>query len=131
MQVTVGDTDLPLLLDSGAQISVLSEEVMPTIAKTGEWVRVKGYSGESKLRATARVKIGIGGKVLNEVIALASMKQLDGKGLLALNLRNEDAWEILSLLRESGKGVNVVETRAQRKKRVRDALVIERENLLG
>jgi len=41
IRATVADLEFPLLLDSGAQISILPEEIVPTTAKTGETV-VKG-----------------------------------------------------------------------------------------
>jgi len=69
VQATIGDSKLPLLLDSGAQISVIPEEVVPSIARTGESIKVKGFTGGSQLRETARVKIRIGDKVLDELVA--------------------------------------------------------------
>jgi len=44
------------------------------------------------MRETARVKIRVVGKVLDEVVALASMEELDGNRLLPLHLRNEDSY---------------------------------------
>ena len=87
--------------------------MVPETARTGEQVRVKGYSGNSELRELAKVEIVLGEKVLHEKVALASMRELDGKGLLALNLRRKDAWDILSLFKEKEESVNTVVTRAQ------------------
>ena len=91
VEARVGDTTLLLLLDTGAQISVFPVEVVPEAVRTGEQVRVEGYSGNSELRELAKVEIVLGEKVLHEKVALASMRELDGKGLLALNLRRKDA----------------------------------------
>ena len=40
----VADRQLPLLIDTGAQVTVLPEEAVPAAAKTGNKVRVKGYA---------------------------------------------------------------------------------------
>jgi len=41
----VSALELPLLVDTGAQISVISTESVPAAAKTDETVKVRGYSG--------------------------------------------------------------------------------------
>jgi len=45
--------------------------------------------GTSDLRELAKIKIRIGSKVLDETVALASNKELDGKGLVAINLKKK------------------------------------------
>ena len=59
--MTVAYLEIPLLLDTGTQISILPEEIVPTTANTGEKVRVKGYVGCAKLREMASVKTKVEG----------------------------------------------------------------------
>ena len=55
---------LPVLLDSGADISVLPEEVVPAVAKIQDKVRLNGYDGKSKLREVTWVTIRLANLVL-------------------------------------------------------------------
>jgi len=41
----IGDNELLLLLDCGAQISVIPEEIIPPAVITGEVVWVEGFTG--------------------------------------------------------------------------------------
>ena len=119
---------LPLLLDTGAQISVMPAELVPTSAKTGDKVRIKGFNGVAELRDLAEVKIKVGDKEFVERVALADLDELEGKGLLALNLKKKDSWEIMSMLCDGEKSVRAVETRSVVKRReVSDREKEERE----
>jgi len=127
----IGDYEVPFLLDSGAQISVVPIEFVPEAAKTGETVKVKGFGGEAVSREVAKVKIHLGSKILDERVVLASSCDLEGKGILAVDLRSSKLWEIIAEFKEDFKSVNIVETRAQAKDRVEsekeDELTVEKE----
>ena len=93
---------------------------------------MKGYDGNAVVREMARVQFRIGEKVWNKDVALAESAELDGRGILAVNLGKSESWELLDLVRENKEfRVNMVETRAQRKERVQeevaDAIAMERE----
>ena len=75
--------ELPLLLETGAQISVMPDELISLAARTGDKVRVKGFNGVAELRDIAVTKIKIGDKELEEKVALAKLEELGGKGILA------------------------------------------------
>jgi len=109
---TICDLEVPLVLDTGVQITVLLEEVVPAASETGHKVWVKGYVGDSELRDLAIVKMKIGGHVWNETVALVSSAELNGKGLLAVRLDMEELWELLDLLRKNELKVQALETRA-------------------
>ena len=79
IRATVADLEIPLLLDTGAQITILPEEIVPTTAKIGEKVHVKGYVGCAKLREMARVKIKAEDMTWFETVALAPSSELNGR----------------------------------------------------
>ena len=109
--------ELPHLLDTCAQISVMPDELIPSAARTGDKVRVKGFNGVAELRDIAVTKIKIRDKEFEEKVALAKLEELEGKGILALNLREKDSWDIMNMMSERGKRVGEVETRAMVKER--------------
>ena len=113
--MTVADIEIPLLLDTCAQITILPEEMIPTTAKTGEKVRVKGYVGCAKLREMVRVRIKVEDRTWFETVALAPSSELNRKGLLVVNLCMEESWELLDLVRQREFAVCAVETRGGRK----------------
>ncbi len=108
------DQTLPLLLDTGAQMSVIPEEMVPASAKTGRKVQLKGYNGKIDEAEVACVSLCVGKRVWKGEVALVKGSDLDGKGILAINLKDNMAWEIMSEYREDVKAVNAVETRQQR-----------------
>ena len=72
---------------------------------------MKGYDGNAVVREMTRVQIKIGEKVWNEDVALAKSAELDGRGLLVVNLGKSESWELLDLVRENKEfRVNLVET---------------------
>ena len=132
IQVTMAYMEIPLLLDTGTHITILLEVIVPTTAKTGE-VCVKGYLGCAKLREMARVKIKVEDMTWFETVALAPSSELNGKGLLAVNLCKKESWEILDLVRQREFAVCAVETRGGRKdreksKKEQEELTVRREN---
>ena len=109
VQAKVKGKELPLLLDTGAQISVMPDELIPSAARTGDEVSVKGFNGIAELRDIAVTKIKIGDKEFEEKVALAKLEELEGKGILALNPREKDSWDIMNMLSEREKRVCEVE----------------------
>ena len=65
----------------------MPDELIPSAARTGDKVRVKGINGIAELRDIAITKIKIGDKEFEEKVALAMLEELEGKGILALNLK--------------------------------------------
>ncbi len=65
----------------------------------------------------ARVSMCIGSRKWTGDVALVSGRDLDGKGILAINLRDQDSWNIVNEFRGKVQGVNVVETRSGKKER--------------
>ena len=57
------DLEISILLDTGAQITIFPEEVVPAAAKGGVKVRMKGYVVSLKLREVAEVRIRLGKRV--------------------------------------------------------------------
>ena len=62
---------LPLLLDTGAQISVMPAELVPTSAKAGDKVRIKKFNGIAELRDYAEVRIKEGDKEFVERVCIS------------------------------------------------------------
>ena len=83
IQSEVEGKELPLLLETGAQISVMPDELISSAARTGDKVRVKEFNGVAELRDIAVTKIKIGDKESEEKVALAKLEELGGKGILA------------------------------------------------
>ena len=67
---SVGDITFPAILDSGADICVLPEEIVPATSRINEKVRINGYDGKSEVREMAEVRIKIGNVVLKEKVVL-------------------------------------------------------------
>ncbi len=87
------------LCDTGAQISVIPEEMVPPAAKTGQTVQLKGYNGRVDEAEMARVSMCIGSRKWTGDVALVSGCDLNGKGILAINLRDQDSWNIINEFR--------------------------------
>ena len=77
IEVSVCEVSMPAILDSGADISILPEEVVPTAARLNETVSVVSYDGRQKVRESAEGNIRMGEDVLRERVALASMEESD------------------------------------------------------
>ncbi len=86
-------------------------------AKTGQKVQLKGYNGRVDEAEMARVSMCIGSRKWTGDVALVSGRDLDGKGILAINLRDQDSWNIINEFSGKVQGVNVVETRSGKKER--------------
>ena len=68
----IENKDIQLLLDTGAQICVMPEEMVPDAAKTGGLVKVKEHSGLVRVRDVAEIDLVVGDLKLHEKVALAS-----------------------------------------------------------
>ena len=94
---------------------------------------VKGYVGCAKLREMARVKIKVEDMTWFETVALAPSSELNGKGILAVNVCKKESWEIHDLVRQREFAVCAVESRGGRKDREnsekeQEELTVRREN---
>jgi len=87
---------------------------------TGETVIVRDAKGGSKKRKIAKISIAIGGSEREHRVTLASWEKLDGKGSLAINLRNSDDFKLLEDFRKSNTEVVAVETRSQKRNRLNE-----------
>ncbi len=112
IEVSICEVSKPAILDSGADISILPEEVVPTAARLNETVSVVSYDGRQKVRELAEVNIRMGEDVLRERVALASMEELGGRALIALPLLNEKKRNLLLSVLERQRRVCSVQTRA-------------------
>ena len=132
IEATLYDQPLPLLLDTGAQLSVVPEEMVPPAARTGSKVHLKGYEGRVDEAELAKISLCVGKRVWKGEAALVKGSDLDGKGILAVDLRDKEAWEIMCEFREKSLEINCVETRQQRKERESeeesDRVCMEQEN---
>ena len=132
MKATLYDQPLPLLLDTGAQLSVVPEEMVPVSARTGSKVHLKGYKGRVDEAELAKISLCVGKRVWKGEAALVKGSDIDGKGILAVDLRDKEAWEIMCEFREKSLEINCVETRQQRKERESeeesDRVCMEQEN---
>ncbi len=99
-------------------MSVIREEMVPASAKTGRKVQLKGYNGRIDEAEVANISLCVGKRVWKGEMALVKGSELDGKGILEINLKDNVAWEIMS--RENVKAVNAVETRLQRREKERE-----------
>ena len=54
------DHHLPVLFDTGAQMTVVPEELVPPIAYTGAKVQLRGFDGSMREVDTAWVKLRFG-----------------------------------------------------------------------
>ena len=88
----ISDYEILLLLDTGAQISIIPEEIIPPAAKTGEVVSVKGFTGVAELSSIAKVKINVNGVLRDCEVALCPGEDMGDKGILAINLRDTDSF---------------------------------------
>lgn len=115
IDVVICDVNIPAIIDSGADITVVPEEVVPVAAHSGETIRISGYDGVSKVRKVAEISIRMGDVVLREKVALVSMAELGGKALISLPLLDEKKREVLLQMLESQKNVGAVQTRAMQR----------------
>ncbi len=83
---------------------------MPPAARTGKKVCLKGYKGRVDEAELASISLCVGKRVWKGEAALVNGSDLDGKGILAVDITDREAWEIMSEFRESTLQVNVVET---------------------
>ena len=124
-----------LLLDSGAHITVVPEDMVEESSRTGRSVFVKAFRSESSMRMpTAKVKFGVEGmEDWEEVVALAPVeKGKETEVLYGLKLRSPRGLDLVILANRLGEmEVRRVTTRAEAKqetsKEEENARVVEVE----
>ncbi len=126
--LTLYGQPLPFLLDTGAQLSVVPKELVPSAARTGKKVCLKGYKGRVDEAELASISLCVGKRVWKGEAALVNGSDLDGKGVLAVDIRHGKSCLNLG----SALQVNVVETRHQARERESveqsDKVCMEEEN---
>ena len=135
IQGRVNGRGASLVLDSGAHITVVTEEMVEEELRTDEWVVLKGFN-ESRMVPTANVKFEIDGMdEWEETVALAPAEKMkEVEVIYGLRLRTPRGQALLALaLEQEGIeiGVKKVTTRADSKKeeaeRQENAKLVEAE----
>ncbi len=114
--MVICDVSIPAIIDFWADISVVSEEVVPVAPHSKETIRITGYDGVSKVRNVAETSIRMEDVILQEKVALVSMAELGGKALISLPLLDEKKRKMLLQVLEEQKNVSAVQTRAMCKR---------------
>ncbi len=94
MIVEVGGNQVKVLLDSGADISVIPSKYVAEADYTGEMVELTDFEGlVDRKRRTAVVRLSVGNKMFKERVAISD--HLGSKGLLQLDLNNKERMEVV------------------------------------
>ncbi len=86
IQASLYGQPLPLLLDTGAQLSVVPKELVPPAARTGKKECLKGYKGRVDEVELTSISLCVGKRVWKGEAALVNGSDLDGKGILAVDI---------------------------------------------
>ena len=113
----VNGIDVSVVLDSGATISVVPEDMVGEELKTGEFVSVMAFQSRVPVNLPiARVKFKIEHLEWEEEVALAPVVEgQSGEVLCRFDIRCDRGWQLAGLVREHDKVLRVV-TRAEAKK---------------
>ena len=116
---TVNGKQATLLLDTGAEISLIPEEWINNDKLDGRYVTVNG-PGCIRRRKTAMIDFIVGTREYGERVALAPARELDNMGIITVDLAiEEDREMLLELMKcsmevnyeEKAKAVRIVKTR--------------------
>ena len=128
----VGGRDTTIVLDTGARISVVPEELVEEDAFCDKTVMLLDANGGEVRRRIARVWLHVGGVSTHQYVAVAPSSTLRGHVLVAMDLKK---WEDLQLLTDYGQGkldVRATQTRAdvesERIERLAEELTLAIEN---
>ena len=124
---TLYGQQLSVLLDTGAQMTVVPEELIPPVAHTGKKVTLRSFVGSTREVGTACVSFVFGDIEWKGEVVTVNGEQLDGRALLAVNVKDEVAWKIMMdyAEKERSNKIGMVESRRQVKERVEE----EREEM--
>ena len=113
----VNGKEVSIVLDSGATISVVPEDMVGEELKTGEIVSVMAFQSKEPVNLPiARVKFKIEHLEWEEEVALAPVVEgQSGEVLCRFDIRCDRGWQLAGLVREHDKVLRVV-TRAEAKK---------------
>ena len=116
---TLCGCQLPILLDTGAQMTVVPEELVSPIAHTGNQVQLRSFDGGVREVSTASVSMRFGEREWQGEVALVKLKELNDKGILAVNVSDSVSLEILCsyMEKETPRVVSAVETRSKAKEK--------------
>ena len=117
----VNGQEVPIVLDSGASISVVPEEMVEEELLTGEVVAVMAFQSKEPVNLpTARVSFKVENLEWEEEVALAP--NIEGQGaevLCRFDVRSDRGFALVSLVREREKVLRVV-TRAEAQKQEKE-----------
>ena len=128
---SVNGCDTLVLLDSGADITLVPETLVNPGQLTGGTVAVRGYgSTQSWLLPTAEVPFRVGDAEWIEVVGVVpSRDEIKEEVIYSLDLRSQRGFELAQLLHQGGtKNVRRVTTRAGKQRQQQEAEA-EREEL--
>ena len=97
---------LSILLDTGAQMIVVPEELVPPIvAHTVRKVQLHGFESSTKEIGTANVLLKFDKNDWQREVAIVEGEELNGKGLLAVSIKDSVSWVIM--LEDNSKDIDV------------------------
>ena len=117
----VNGQEVPIVLDSGATISVVPEVMVGDELKTGEIVSVMAFQSKEPVNLpTARVQFKVEHLEWEEEVALAPTVEGQGAEVLCrFDVRSDRGFKLVSLVRERDKVLRVV-TRAEAQKEAKE-----------
>jgi len=99
----VGGVNLPVTLDTGADITLLPAELGNESDKTGRTAIVKGVWDQPRAAPVAKVQLAVGETQLQVTAAMVPGAQLGWEGTLAFNLDDPNQLELLGRLNQMRK----------------------------
>ena len=128
----VNGKKVEVVLDSGASVSVVPENMIGEGLRTGEYVAVKAFQSEEPVRLPlAKVMFKIDHLEWEEEVALApEVNGQPGEVLCRFDVRSDRGWELAGLVREQAR-VRRVTTRSEEKKekseKQKDSVIVAAE----
>lgn len=98
----VGMHETPFVLDSGASISVVPDDLVCAKERTGEFIHVSDANGGEMRRPVAIVELQVGKLKCKQRVAVAPKADLKDGTLLAIDLDVEEHFQLLVDYRECG-----------------------------
>ena len=93
---TVNGHTADIILDTGAQITVVPGKFIYEDNLTGESVDILGINGSPRPYQTAKIPISINNKEVEEIVAVAPEDQLNSKVLLATPMCNKATQQLIN-----------------------------------
>ena len=84
-----------ILQDIGFQMTIVPEELVPQVAHTGSKVQLHTFEGSTKEVGTPNVLLTFDENDWQGEVAMVKGEELNGKGLLAVSVKDSMSWGIL------------------------------------